>query len=54
MDVGIGAILSAISILLMISALPAWLYSRGWDCRPSSRIVQLGILFLLLVFAGRI
>lgn len=39
----LGTILLILLILLLLGAIPAWPYSRGWGYAPS------GVVFILLV-----
>ena len=45
----LGTILLIILILLLVSALPAWPYSRGWGYGPSGVAGLLVVILLLLV-----
>ncbi len=49
-----GTILLIILILLLIAALPAWPYSRGWGYYPSGGIGLILIIILVLLLMGRI
>jgi hypothetical protein len=42
----LGTILLVILILLLLGAIPAWPYSRGWGYYPSGGI---GLLLLILI-----
>ena len=42
----LGTILLVVLILLVIGAIPAWPYSRGWGYGPSG---LLGVLLLVLI-----
>jgi Protein of unknown function (DUF3309) len=42
----LGTILLVILILLLLGAMPAWPYSRGWGYYPSGGI---GLLLLILI-----
>ncbi|WP_137392361.1 DUF3309 family protein [Rhodoligotrophos defluvii] len=50
----IGTILLIILILLLIGAVPAWPYSRGWGYAPGGVIGVILIIVLILVLLGRI
>ena len=50
----IGTILLIILILLLIGALPAWPYSRGWGYYPTGGLGLILIIILILVLMGRI
>ena len=49
-----GTILLIILILLLLGALPAWPYSRGWGYYPTGGLGLLVIIILILVLMGRI
>jgi hypothetical protein len=50
----LGTILLIILILLLIGALPAWPYSRGWGYYPTGGLGLILIIILILVLMGRI
>lgn len=50
----LGTVLLIILILLLLGALPAWPYSRGWGYYPSGGIGLILIIILILVLLGRI
>jgi hypothetical protein len=50
----LGTILIIILILLLIGALPAWPYSRGWGYGPGGILGLILIVLLILVLMGRI
>jgi hypothetical protein len=50
----IGTILLIILILLLIGAVPAWPYSRGWGYGPGGIVGVLLIIVLVLLLMGRI
>jgi hypothetical protein len=41
-------------LVLLVSALPAWPYSRAWGYYPSSVLGMLLLIVLLLVLMGRV
>lgn len=49
-----GTILLIVLVLLLLGAIPAWPYSRGWGYYPSGGIGLLLLVLLLLVLFGRI
>jgi hypothetical protein len=51
---GVGTILLIILILLLIGAIPAWPYSRGWGYGPSGIAGVILIVVLILLLTGRI
>jgi Protein of unknown function (DUF3309) len=50
----IGTILLIIIILLLIGALPAWPYSRGWGYAPGGLLAAVLVIVLVLVLLGRV
>jgi hypothetical protein len=49
-----GTILVIIVVLLVVGALPAYPYSRGWGYWPSGGLGLLLIILLVLALLGRI
>lgn len=49
-----GTILIVILILLLLGAIPAWPYSRGWGYYPSGTLGLILLIVLILVLLGRI
>jgi hypothetical protein len=49
-----GTILLIVLILLLLSAVPAWPYSRGWGYYPSGIVGLLVVVVLVLLLMGRI
>jgi hypothetical protein len=49
-----NTILLIILVLILVGALPAWPYSRGWGYYPSGLIGVLVIIVVLLVLTGRV
>jgi hypothetical protein len=47
-------ILLVILILMMLGAIPAWPYSRGWGYYPSGTLTIVIVVVLLLALSGRI
>jgi hypothetical protein len=47
-------ILVIILILLLLGALPAWPYSRGWGYYPSGGLGLVVLILLILLLMGRI
>lgn len=41
-------------VLLLVGAVPAWPYSRGWGYVPSGVIGVLVLVLLILFFMGRL
>jgi hypothetical protein len=50
----LGTILLIILIVILIGAIPAWPYSRGWGYGPSGILGVIVIVILILVLMGRI
>jgi hypothetical protein len=48
-----GTILLIVLILLLLGALPAWPYSRGWGYYPSGGLGTILLIILILVMLGR-
>ena len=44
-------ILIMIIVLLLLGAIPAWPYSRGWGYGPSG---ILGVILVILILMGRV
>lgn len=51
---GLGTILLIILILLLIGAIPAWPYSRGWGYGPSGIVGVIVVVLIILLLMGRI
>jgi hypothetical protein len=47
-------ILIIILILILLGALPAWPYSRGWGYGPSGVVGLILIILLILLLLGKI
>jgi hypothetical protein len=47
-------ILLVVLILLLLGALPAWPYSRGWGYYPSGGLGLILLILLILLLAGRV
>lgn len=50
----LGTILIIILILILLGAVPAWPYSRGWGYGPSGIVGVILVILLILVLMGRI
>ncbi len=48
----VGTVLLIIVILLLLGALPAWPYSRGWGYYPSGGLGAVLVLLLVLFLLG--
>ena len=49
----IGTILLIVLILILVGALPAWPYSKGWGFYPSGGLGLVVLILLILVLMGR-
>jgi hypothetical protein len=49
-----STILLIILILLLIGAIPAWPYSRGWGYGPSGILGVIVVILLVLLLMGRL
>jgi hypothetical protein len=49
-----GTILLIVLILLLLGALPAWPYSRGWGYYPSGGMGLVVLILVVLLLMGRI
>jgi hypothetical protein len=47
-------ILLVLLIALLISAAPAWPYSRGWGYYPSGVLGTILVIFLVLLLLGQV
>jgi len=47
-------ILIVILILLLVGALPAWPYSRGWGYYPSGGVGLIVLILIILLLMGRV
>ena len=50
----IGTILLIILILLLIGAIPAWPYSRGWGYGPSGVLGLVVVVLIILFLMGKL
>lgn len=48
----VGTILLIILVLILLGALPAWPYSRGWGYYPSGGIGLILLIVIILLLAG--
>jgi len=49
-----STILLVVLVLLLLGALPAWPYSRGWGYYPSGGLGLVVVVLLVLLLAGRL
>lgn len=50
----LGTILLVLLILMLLGAVPAWPYSRGWGYAPSGIVVVLLIVLVIALSTGHI
>lgn len=50
----LGTIILLIVVLMLIGAIPAWPYSRGWGYGPSSGLGLIVVILLVLLLLGRL
>lgn len=48
----LGTILLVVLILLLLGAVPAWPYSRGWGYGPSGILGVLLVVLVILLLVG--
>ena len=48
----LGTILLILLVLLLVGAMPAWPYSRGWGYAPSGILGVLVVILLLALLTG--
>lgn len=49
----LGTILLVLLVLLLLGAIPAWPYSRGWGYGPSGTLGAVLLVVLVLFLMGR-
>jgi hypothetical protein len=49
-----GLILLIVVVLLLLGAMPAWPYSRGWGYRPSGILGVIVIIVVILLLTGNL
>jgi hypothetical protein len=50
----LGTILLIVLILVLIGAVPAWPYSRGWGYGPSGVVGLIVVVLVILLLMGRL
>ena len=50
----LGTILLIVLVLLLLGAIPAWPYSRGWGYGPSGILGLIVVVLLVLLLMGRL
>lgn len=49
----LGTILLILLVLLLVGAIPAWPYSRGWGYGPSGIVGVVLVIIVILLLTGR-
>jgi hypothetical protein len=50
----VGTLLIVLLILLLLGAVPAWPYSRGWGYYPSGALSVILIIIIVLLLTGNL
>jgi hypothetical protein len=50
----LGTILLILLVLMLVGALPAWPYSRGWGYAPTGIFGLLVVILLIMLLTGTI
>jgi len=50
----LSLLLMIVLIVLLLGALPAWPYSRGWGYYPSGSVGMVLLIIVILLLLGRI
>jgi hypothetical protein len=50
----VGLLLLILLIVLLVGAIPAWPYSRGWGYYPSGGVGLLVLILIILLLTGRL
>jgi hypothetical protein len=50
----LSTILIVVLVLMVLGAIPAWPYSRGWGYFPSGLLGIVLLVFLILALTGRV
>jgi uncharacterized protein DUF3309 len=50
----IGTVLVIVLILVLLGAIPAWPYNRGWGYGPSGVIALILVILLILILFGKL
>ena len=51
---GLGTILLIIVVLVLLGAIPAWPYSRGWGYAPSGVLGLVLVVLVILLLLGKL
>jgi hypothetical protein len=49
-----GLLLVILLVVLLVGAIPAWPYSRGWGFYPSGGVGLLLLILIILLLTGRL
>lgn len=49
-----STLLIVLLVILLLAAVPAWPYSRGWGYGPSGLLTLLLIIVIILALTGRV
>jgi hypothetical protein len=49
----LGTVLLIVLILLLLGAVPAWPYSRGWGYGPAGGLGLILVIIIILLLLGR-
>jgi sterol desaturase/sphingolipid hydroxylase (fatty acid hydroxylase superfamily) len=49
-----GLVLLILLVLVLLGALPAWPYSRGWGYRPTGIVGVILVIVVVLLLTGRL
>jgi hypothetical protein len=52
MTISLGTIVLIVLILLLIGAVPAWPYSRGWGYAPTGGLGLVLVIVIILLLLG--
>ncbi|MDX8528974.1 DUF3309 domain-containing protein [Mesorhizobium sp. MSK_1335] len=50
----LGTIIIIILVLLLIGAIPAWPYSKGWGYGPSGLLGVIVVILVIMALMGRL
>jgi uncharacterized protein DUF3309 len=50
----LGTLLLVILVIMLVGALPAWPYSRGWGYYPSGGLGLVLLIIVILLLMGRV
>ncbi len=50
----LSLLLLIVLVVMLVGAVPAWPYSRGWGYYPSGGVGLIAVVLLILILMGRI